>query len=451
MTILAVGDDDQNIYRFRGANVGFIRKFHEDYNAEIHYLIENYRSTANIVAAANALIGLNSDRMKTGQCLKVNQARTSLPPGGNWQLSDPITKGRVQRIEVRSRDDQACVLLEEIRRLQRLQIGFDFNACAVLAREWKGLDPVRAVFEQEKIPVSLNWGRANGFPRLTKIRENALLLENLRQTRLEPRTADSLLSFVPADMAADTVWHTNLRRLIGEWKEETGDVPLPVSLIEDYFYEALSDQSRSKNLSNGIFLSTVHSVKGLEFDHVFLLGDGWQKKQGLELEEERRLYYVGMSRARETLHLFNPADSRNPHASVLTGEFMVAGKVHPAKKELSANTQYTLLGMEDLFLDFAGIKIARHPVRRALQKLQAGDRLRLEKRNDYIELVNSEGISVARLSRTAQGNWQGRVDSIREVRVVAMVRRYKEDISDKPFSNSCHGEIWEVPVVELCH
>ena len=46
MTILAVGDDDQNIYRFRGANVAFIRKFHEDYQAQIHYLVENYRSTA---------------------------------------------------------------------------------------------------------------------------------------------------------------------------------------------------------------------------------------------------------------------------------------------------------------------------------------------------------------------------------------------------------------------
>jgi ATP-dependent DNA helicase RecQ len=253
-------------------------------------------------------------------------------------------------------------------------------------------------------------------------------------------------------MTADTVWHTNLRRLIGEWKEETGDVPVPVSLIEDYFYEALSDQSRSKNLSNGIFLSTVHSIKGLEFDHVFLLGDGWQKKQGLEMEEERRLYYVGMSRARETLHLFNSAEHPNPHAVALTGDFMSFKKVHPAKKELSTNiqyTQYTFLGMEDLYLDFAGRKNIQHPTRKAVQKLQAGDRLRLERRNDHIELINPEGISVARLSKMARDKWEGKTDSIREVRVVAMVRRYREDINDKSFG-TCHGDIWEVPVVDLC-
>ncbi len=449
MTILAVGDDDQNIYRFRGANVGFIRKFHEDYQAEIHYLIENYRSTANIIGATNTFINLNSDRMKTGQSLQINQARMSLPAGGNWQLNDPVAKGKVQRIDVCSREDQAWTLLEEVRCLQRLQNGFDFSECAVLAREWQGLDMARTVFEQEKIPVSLNWGRSSAFPRLTKIRENALLLDHLRETRPQIRTASSLLAFVPADSGVDTLWHKNLRRLIGEWREETNDIPQPVSLIEDYFYEALSDQGRSKNLSDGIFLSTVHSIKGLEFDHVFLLGNGWQKKQGVEMEEERRLYYVGMSRARQTLHLFNPADMPNPHATSVTGEHMIAREIAPVKKKAPIDRQYSLLGLSDLFLDFAGVRPANHPVRRALQELQAGDRLQLAIRQEHIELVNHEGLSVARLSKSAQEQWQGRMDFIRASRVVAMVRRYKTDSGDKTFRSRCYGDTWEVPVVEV--
>ncbi|MCP4338209.1 MAG: hypothetical protein GY799_04830 [Desulfobulbaceae bacterium] len=190
--------------------------------------------------------------------------------------------------------------------------------------------------------------------------------------------------------------------------------------------------------------------RDFEFDHVFLLGEGWQNKQDTEMEEERRLYYVGMSRARETLHLFNLPNSPNPHAASLTGDFLFDRKTNFAKKELPVNKQYTLLGMGDLFVDFAGIRNVNHPVRRALQKLHTGDRLQVEVRNGYIELVNHEGISVARLSRSAQGVWKTREGEIREGRVVAMVRRYKEDISDTIFKKSCYGEKWEVPVVELC-
>ena len=66
LSIMAVGDDDQNIYTFRGANVRFIRRFQTDYGREVVYLVENYRSGKNIISAANALIpcqpGPNEDR-----------------------------------------------------------------------------------------------------------------------------------------------------------------------------------------------------------------------------------------------------------------------------------------------------------------------------------------------------------------------------------------------------
>lgn len=87
----------------------------------------------------------------------------------------------------------------------------------------------------------------------------------------------------------------NLRAMITEWMDETNNIPQPVGLVENYFYETLADQHRSRNLDNGIFLSTVHSIKGLEFDHVFVLDGNWQKKIGPDMEEERRLYYVAMS------------------------------------------------------------------------------------------------------------------------------------------------------------
>ncbi|MFH0782320.1 MAG: RecQ family ATP-dependent DNA helicase [Pseudomonadota bacterium] len=451
MTILAVGDDDQNIYHFRGANVGFIRKFHVDYGAEIHYLIENYRSTAHIITAANQLINRNSDRMKTGYPIRVNRARNSLPSGGNRQTSDPLTQGRVQRIEVDNQEQQAYGLLAEIRRLQLLGNGFDLGSCAVLAREWKDLDGVRAVFEENQLPVSLNWGRNSAFPHLPRIRENDKLLQFLRESRLGLKTAGSLLSLLPGTSETDNIWEQNLRRMVVDWQEETGDALYPVSAIEEYFYEALADQSRVKNIGNGIFLSTLHSVKGLEFDHVFILGDSWQKGQGSDPEEERRLFYVGMSRARETLQLFFIEGFPHPHLAGLSGDFLMDRHVFSAASDAGVRKRYTLLGMEDLFLDFAGVRRENHPVRITLQRLKTDDRLKIEKRGLYLEVVDNAGVSVGRLSHAAAGKWASQLKAIKEVRVMAMVRRYRDDVADKVFRARCYGESWETPVIEVVH
>lgn len=448
MTILAVGDDDQNIYRFRGANVGFIRKFQEDYKAQVHYLIENYRSTGNIIAAANNLIAHNSDRMKTGYPIRINQARSEMPAGGNRQINDPVACGRVQRLEVAGRKDQAAALLQEIARLQQLDSSFDLNSCAVLSREWKDLDPIRSALESAGIPVGFTWGRSDSFPRLHRIRENAVLLEHLRDNQNTLKTAGSLLAFLPNKAADDSLWQTNLRRLIDDWREETGDTPQPVAAILEYFYEAFSDQGRAKNLGNGVLLTTVHSVKGLEFDHVFLLGE-WPLKHGAEAEEERRLYYVGMSRARQTLQLFTFENGPNPHAGLLAGDFLVERKLRPAAGHHGKERRYALLGLEDMYLDFAGAREENHPIRRALKQLVTGDAVTAEIRNGNIELVDGKGVSVARLSKAAREKWLDKLGGIAAIRIVAIVRRYRDDIADKEYGGRCHGEMWEVPVVEI--
>src|ERR1035441_779131 len=85
LSILAVGDDDQNIYTFRGANVQFIRRFQQDYDAEVHYLVENYRSPRYIIDAANRLIAANVDRMKTERTIRLARSRKLLPPGGQFR------------------------------------------------------------------------------------------------------------------------------------------------------------------------------------------------------------------------------------------------------------------------------------------------------------------------------------------------------------------------------
>ncbi len=448
LSILAVGDDDQNIYRFRGANVDFIRRFKADYTADVHYLTENYRSTANIIMAANALIVHNKDRMKREHPIEVNRARKTLPPGGNWQLSDPTGQGKVQLFQVKDSAAQALVLCEELQRLQSLSSDFDLNSCAVLAREWQELDSVRGVLEEAGMSVSLNWGRS-AFPGLSRIRENAGLLTFLHDYGHEQITARTLLDLLP-EAGEGNIWQLNLRSLLQEWLEETGNAPQPVGRVEHYLYESLADQHRGRNLENGIFLSTVHSIKGLEFDHVFVLDGNWQKKDARELEEERRLYYVAMSRARETLQLFAIDDSANPHIQLLEGDFLRLRKsVIPSQKQLRPVSHYELLGMKDLFIDFAAMRKEDHPTNRALAGLSTGSCLRLSRENNSLLLVDHDGIPVARLSKAARERWQDHMDSIRELTVLALARRHKTDITDQEYQARCQCDSWEVPVVEL--
>ncbi|MCP4341991.1 MAG: RecQ family ATP-dependent DNA helicase [Desulfobulbaceae bacterium] len=449
MSILAVGDDDQNIYRFRGANVGFIRQFQSDYNADIHYLVENYRSTGNIISACNILIDHNQDRMKTDRAIQVNDARKMLPRGGNWQINDPLVRGKVQVLQVKDEVQQSIALREEIKRLQSLEGGFDVNNCAVLAREWKDLDVIRSVFEESSIPINFNWGRGGGFPSLTRLRENVLLLEYLKKSRTQSMTGSSLLEFLPDRQADDNIWQENLRSLLTDWIGETHDTEQAVPAIEEYLYEALADQGRSKNLGNGVFLSTVHSVKGLEFDHVFILDGSWAQKRGDEAEEERRLFYVAMSRARETLSLFSMSNAKNPHNLMVNGEFVQTRSVDSFGGVPLSVYKYALLGMDDLFIDFAGMKKEEHSSRKAISGLKVGEDIWFKCTDKAIELVNKVGIPVGRLSKSAKNKWSKSLMEVEKAKVVVIVRRYKEDNSDEAQQERCFGEKWEVPLVEL--
>ncbi|MBY2943247.1 UvrD-helicase domain-containing protein [Rhizobium leguminosarum] len=119
LSLFAVGDDDQNIYAFAGASIEFIRRFEADYNARPTYLVENYRSTAAIVAAANSVIAPAADRMKADHDIAVNRARMNAPQGGGLANIDPVSHGRVQLLRT-DFDGQAVAAVDEFVRLSQL-------------------------------------------------------------------------------------------------------------------------------------------------------------------------------------------------------------------------------------------------------------------------------------------------------------------------------------------
>ena len=449
LSIMAVGDDDQNIYRFRGANVDFIRRFHQDYSAEIHYLVENYRSSGNIIAAANNLIAHNSDRMKIGHPIMVNQARAALAAGGNWQSLDPLAQGRVQVLTVDNPDQQALVLVDELQRLQRLSDHWDLNRCAVFARTWQELDRVRSVCAAAGVVVCLNWNRGT-FPGLHRIREAARLLDQLRQRRGGLLDGVALAGLLPPVASGESPWMANLRRLFTDWSEETGGLPQPVHRIEEYVFESLVEQKQARSLGDGLLLTTVHAAKGLEFDHVFVLGDwpGSEKTLAANVEEERRLYYVALSRARETAQLFTIKGQANPHAALLTGGYCLARNPAPVMGAPVSTASYTLLGQKDLYIDYAGTLPENCRQRKAIEQLEVGDQVELHPAGEHLFLIH-QGVRVGRLSKSAASLWRNRLHTVMDVQVVAMVRRSHLERDDAAFQLRCYGDTWEYPLVEL--
>ena len=292
-----MGDDGQNIYAFNGSSTRFIRRFEEDYGARASYLTDNYRSIGHIIDAANAVIEPAGQRMKAEHPIAIDRARRREPPGGAWSMLDPVARGQVQILPAGDMPiSQAQAAVAELQRLSILDPDWDWSKCAVIAREWSYLDPVRSLCELDGIPVQL----ANEeFTGVWHLRETRALLN-----WLDARGSNLLTSADLGDWAGDQPegpWVELLREGIAEYALETGGAETTV----EHFTEWLAEWGREvRRQQRGLLLLTAHRAKGLEFDHVIVLDGGWNRVgQGEDKDAPRRLYYVAMTRAKQTLTL----------------------------------------------------------------------------------------------------------------------------------------------------
>jgi len=449
LSILAVGDDDQSIYGFRGANIEFIRRFQEDYEADVAYLIENYRSTRYIIEAANRLITHNRDRMKTDKAIRIDQGRGLLPAGGVRGDRDELTRGRVALVEVPNASAQAASVVRELQRLRSQGIEA-WSDMAVLSRTRRDLVLVRAAAEAVGVPVAWPLER-DKIPPLHRIREISAVLKELSAERTASvRASDLVQRFCGnADTENGSPWQRLLRDLLRAWKDETGDEPAPVASCVEFLYEALSQRRRDEQFGDGVALSTVHAAKGLEYGHVLLCGD-WSGGNGHGLEEERRVLYVGMTRAKETLTVLSRMDRRNPFLCDLTGPcFAPRRETAQSADGADAERDYQFLGLADVFLDYAGRCGPRAAVHASLRALGCDDTLRMERQANRVMLLTPQGCPVAQLAAAAAKEWSDRIDSVEKVRVVCMLTRHAGDCKDPEFLTRLQAQSWEIPICEV--
>ncbi len=464
LSLFAVGDDDQNIYAFDGKSVEYIRRFESDYDARRAYLIDNYRSSANIVEAANSLIAPARQRMKPDYPTQIDSARREDPPGGAWEEMDPVVRGRVQILPCDDAASQARAVLHELRRLEEFAgPDWDWSKCAVIAREWKFLDPVRAACELEGVEAQFGKEPFRGFWRL---RETQALLTWLRARKprvVKPSAISQWLeeqALGRGEEQAPGRWNELLREAVEEYKEENGDMETPA----DHFVEWLAEWGRDiRGRQRGLLLLTAHRAKGLEFDHVIVLDGGWTKCNSREdRDAPRRLLYVAMTRARQTLTLTRMAKVANPFVDELGKSPAILPRETPAAlfpgvKETPGDyvvgndpqltARYQRLDLEMVDLGFAGRQAPRNPVHRMIGNLQPGHSLELRATGDSRwDLFNSSGRRVGRLSAKFKHPADERCC---RASVFAVVQWSKEQ-SEPEFHDGirCDRE-WEVVIPEL--
>ena len=441
LTLFAVGDDDQNIYAFNGASVEFIRRFEADYGPRPKYLTANYRSTGHIVAAANAVIEPARERMKVGHPIRINRARAKDPPGGPWEGIDPVSRGKVQILSAgRHPVSQARTVMAEFQRLAALAPDWDWSCCAVIAREWEHLVPVRAFCELHGIPSQMG---NEEIPNFWRLRETRAFVDWVRAR--EPRVIDGAamrgwLKSRPIDP-----WHDLLRQAVEEHTLESGGGEMPV----DHFIEWLAEWGRDiRRRQHGLLLLSGHRAKGLEFDHVAVLDGGWNRiGQGEDPDEPRRLYYVAMTRARQTLTLARFRGS-NRLQEALLGNPSVVHREPMGLLPRSEALEYRHIrtSLQEVDLGFAGRQSSRRPVHRAIAALSPGDPLeiRIVELGNW-ELLNRAGTVVGRLAKSFKPPAGTRC---RAAEVFA-VARWSREASEPRYRDSAKCDTWEVVVPEL--
>lgn len=357
--LFIVGDPDQSIYMFRGANFRNILNFENDYTeAKVIPLEENYRSTNYILKAANSVIKNNKERKEKtlysakGDGVKVKYLRAYDGKHEITLVIEEIKKllasgfnkkdiGVLYRTNAQSRLIEEMFIKSNIpykvvgsyyfynRKEIKDLLSYlklihnhhdDISLRRIINTPKRGIGPtaikkIEQAAKEQNISMfdAINSGKELDFKNL--IIELTKASENLSLTELIDLILDK--SGIKAELENDHNLENELRieylmefkSITASFEERTGSVNLADFLEE---VSLIADISEHRDTDDVVTLMTIHSAKGLEFEVVFLVGmeegifphsNAFLEEGGLE--EERRLCYVGITRAKQQLFISN--------------------------------------------------------------------------------------------------------------------------------------------------
>ncbi len=346
MRIIAVGDDDQNIYQFRGSDSKYLRSFITNHNAVRYSLVDNYRSCCNVVNFANRFVSDISQRMKTENINPVseNDGEIKIIRHSSCNMEIPI----VNDIISSSVKGTTCVLTNTNQEaLTVLGLLKQKNIPSKLIQSNDDFDMYNIAeirFFIKKLETD------NALPVISdKQWDNAV--EQLKERYSKSEFLPDLLDILDTFRQTNTkIYRTDLLIFLHESK------------LEDF----------CKSEQGIITVSTMHKSKGREFDNVFML----LNNVPIDNDEAKRKIYVGITRAKKLLHIHYSGQQFDKYSEMSTC-FENDYISYPNPDELILQ-----LSHRDVFLDYFKDK------KQLILKLYSGLHLSIRGSKLYFEAQN---------------------------------------------------------------
>lgn len=388
MRVIAVGDDDQNIYEFRGSDSGCLFQLAQESESRFIEMTENYRSARHLVNFANEFTKNIHKRMKTSPIISMREEEGWVEV--TYHLSKHMYQPLVENLMKHKRNGTSCILT---------QTNEEAAILVALLRK-QGIN--------SKLIQSMDgfhfWNLAEMryFLKYIDQRVNIPLIPNevweaAKQATCSTYANSRSLPYVKHCVALFE--QTNKAKYVSDFKEFVFE-----SSIEDFCDIADAE----------VVVSTIHKAKGKEFDDVYMLiSDNYSKTDQL-----KRRYYVGITRAKNRLFIHT---NGNCFKHLSTDQYLIDQRQYALPEEIVLQ-----LSLKDVYLDFF------KDLKREILSLRSGNPLKYK---DCV-LYNSQNRAVAKLSANMQktvSDWKEKGYEVKTASVHFIVAwKPKEATKDEP-------------------
>ncbi len=335
MHVIAVGDDDQNIYQFRGSDSKYLKKLIDDYDAKRYDLLDNYRSCKSIVDIANKFAVTISERLKTEPISAVSEEN------GTVRFIKHTSRNMEYPIVNNIRSNKSC------------------GSVCVLTNTNDEALRITGLLKKEGIPARLI--QSNDDFDLYNLAELRMFLKYAFEDSESP-------------IISDKVWNKSIEKLQAKYAESSC-LGMCLLLLESFSsaqrkryksdLEMFIHESRisdfCQNDKDEVVVSTIHKSKGREFDSVYMM----LNNVSISTDEEKRKIYVGMTRAKRELYIHYNNDIFNSFSDNIIHD----NEKYPEPPEIMLQLTH-----KDVYLDYFN----EPTVKQRIFKHQSGDKLFLK-------------------------------------------------------------------------